>query len=56
MDLGWFGMTQVWSEEARTTKLNSRWTSIGTTVSTAESKSFQMARKCACAFQTKAKS
>ena len=35
-------MTQVWSEEARTTKLNSRWTSIGTTVSTAESKSFQM--------------
>ena len=27
MDLGWVGMTQVWSEEVRTSRWTSRWTS-----------------------------
>ena len=31
MDLGWVGMTQVWSEKVRTSRWTSRWTSSMTT-------------------------
>ena len=31
MDLGWVGMTQVWSEEVRTSRWTSSWTSSRTT-------------------------
>jgi len=31
MDLGWVDMTQVWSEEVRTSRWTSRWTSSRTT-------------------------
>ena len=44
MDLGWVGMTQVWSEEVRTSRWTSRWTSSkptgGTSGSTSESLKF----------------
>ena len=29
--LGWVGLTQLWSEEVRTSRWTSRWTSRGTT-------------------------
>ena len=38
MDLGWVGMTQVWSEEVRT----SRWTPSGTTGGTSGSTSISL--------------
>ena len=31
MDLGWVGMTKVWSEKVRTSRWTSRWTSSMTT-------------------------
>ena len=31
MDLGWVGMTSVWSEKVRTSRWTSRWTSGMTT-------------------------
>ena len=31
MDLGWVGMTSVWSEKVRTSRWTSRWTSSMTT-------------------------
>ncbi len=37
MDLGWVGMTQVWSEEVRTSRWTSRWTSSRTTRGTSGS-------------------
>ena len=39
MDLGWVGMTQVWSEEVRTSRWTSRWTSSRTTGGTSGSTS-----------------
>ena len=39
MDLGWVGMTQVWSEEVRTSRWTSRWTSSRTTWGTSGSTS-----------------
>ena len=30
MNLGWVGLTQVWSEEVRTSRWTSRWTSSRT--------------------------
>ncbi len=39
MDLGWVGMTQVWSEKVRTSGWTSRWTSSRTTWGTSGSTS-----------------
>ena len=39
MDLGWVGMTQVWSVEVRTSRWTSRWTSSRTTGGTSGSTS-----------------
>ena len=39
MDLGWVGMTQLWSEEVRTLRWSSMWTSSWTTGSTSGSTS-----------------
>ena len=37
MDLGWVGMTSVWSEKVRTPRWTSRWTSSRTTGGTSGS-------------------
>ena len=37
MNLGWVGLTQLWSEEVRTSRWTSRWTSRGTTGGTSGS-------------------
>ena len=39
MDLGWVGMTQVWSEKVWTSRWTSRWTSSRTTWGTSGSTS-----------------